>query len=129
MAAGEVIVIPCLSDNYTYLVRCHYSDVTAVIDPGEAAPVIAALEERGWNLDLVINTHHHHDHTGGNLELKQETNCKIIGPRAEADRIPGIDIGLSEGETCSIGSAVARVIETPGHTLGQINYWFEIKTI
>jgi len=69
MAAGEVIVIPCLSDNYTYLVRCHRSEVTAIVDPGEAAPVISALEERGWSLDLVINTHRHHYHFGGNTEL------------------------------------------------------------
>ena len=69
MSAGDVFVIPCLSDNYTYLVRCHETGMTAIVDPGEAGPVVAELEDRGWSLDIVINTHHHNDHIGGNGEL------------------------------------------------------------
>jgi len=129
MTSLEIYQFVCLSDNYGVLLHDRETHETASIDAPDASAIRAALNEKNWSLSHILNTHHHHDHTGGNLELKQETNCKIIGPRAEADRIPGIDIGLSEGETFSIGSAVARIIETPGHTLGQINYWFEDQNL
>lgn len=128
MAAGEVIVIPCLSDNYTYLVRCHYSEVTAVIDPGEAAPVIAALEEKGWHLDLVINTHHHHDHIGGNAELIEKYGAKLLGPAAETARIPNMDETCAEGDQVLIGDLEGRVFDVPGHTSGHIAFYFPAVT-
>lgn len=128
MAAGEVIVIPCLSDNYTYLVRCHRSDVTAVIDPGEAAPVIAELEEREWNLDLVINTHHHHDHIGGNAELMEKYGAKLLGPTAETARIPNMDETCAEGDQVLIGELEGRVFDVPGHTTGHIAFYFPAIT-
>ena len=128
MAAGEVIVIPCLSDNYTYLVRCHRSEMTAIIDPGEAAPVIAALEERGWQLDLVINTHHHHDHIGGNAELMEKYGAKLLGPTAEKSRIPNMDETAAEGDQVLIGELEGRVFDVPGHTSGHIAFYFPAIT-
>ncbi|MCC9620571.1 hydroxyacylglutathione hydrolase [Thalassospira sp. MA62] len=128
MAAGEVIVIPCLSDNYTYLVRCHRTDVTAIIDPGEAAPVIAELEERDWTLDLVINTHHHHDHIGGNAELIETYGAKLVGPTAETARIPNMDDTVAEGDQILIGELEGRVFDVPGHTTGHIAFYFPAIT-
>lgn len=128
MAAGEVIVIPCLSDNYTYLVRCHRSEMTAIIDPGEAAPVIAELEERDWSLDLVINTHHHHDHIGGNAELIKEYGAKLLGPGAETARIPDMDETCGEGDQVLIGELEGRVFDVPGHTSGHIAFYFPAIT-
>ncbi|WP_430474263.1 hydroxyacylglutathione hydrolase [Thalassospira lucentensis] len=128
MAAGEVIVIPCLSDNYTYLVRCHRSETTAIVDPGEAGPVISALEERDWTLDLVINTHHHHDHIGGNTELIEKYGAKLLGPTAEAARIPNMDETCAEGDQVLIGELEGRVFDVPGHTSGHIAFYFPAIT-
>ncbi|MEQ8391187.1 MAG: hydroxyacylglutathione hydrolase [Thalassospira sp.] len=128
MAAGEVIVIPCLSDNYTYLVRCHRSETTAIVDPGEAGPVISALEERDWTLDLVINTHHHHDHIGGNGELIEKYGAKLLGPTAESARIPGMDETCAEGDQVLIGELEGRVFDVPGHTSGHIAFYFPAIT-
>ncbi|MEQ9346201.1 MAG: hydroxyacylglutathione hydrolase [Thalassospira sp.] len=128
MAAGEVIVIPCLSDNYTYLVRCHRSETTAIVDPGEAGPVIKALEERDWTLDLVINTHHHHDHIGGNGELIEKYGAKLLGPTAEAARIADMDETCAEGDQVLIGELEGRVFDVPGHTSGHIAFYFPAIT-
>ena len=128
MAAGEVIVIPCLSDNYTYLVRCHRSETTAIVDPGEAGPVISALEERDWTLDLVINTHHHHDHIGGNGELIEKYGAKLLGPTAESSRIPDMDETCAEGDQVLIGELEGRVFDVPGHTSGHIAFYFPAIT-
>jgi len=121
----EIFQFPCLSDNYGVLLHDRKTLATASIDAPEAAAVSAALDEKGWSLSHILTTHHHHDHTGGNLELKQKTNCTIVGPKAEAGKIPGIDVQLAEGDTYDFGSRTVQVFETPGHTLGQINYWFE----
>ncbi|WP_339859823.1 hydroxyacylglutathione hydrolase [Thalassospira alkalitolerans] len=124
MLAGDVFVIPCLSDNYTYLVRCHETGTTAIIDPGEAAPVIKALEDRGWSLDLVINTHHHHDHIGGNAELIAKYGAKLYGPRAEKARISGMDQTFAEGDDITIGALKGQVFDVPGHTSGHVAFYF-----
>lgn len=124
MAQLQIHQFPCLSDNYGVLIHDAHADVTASIDAPEAAAVERALAETGWRLTHILNTHHHHDHTGGNLELKQKTGCTIVGPRGEADKVPGIDTAVGEGDAVSFGSSEARVIETPGHTLGHIAYHF-----
>ncbi|MGH6913116.1 MAG: hydroxyacylglutathione hydrolase, partial [Geminicoccales bacterium] len=77
-----------------------------------------------WTLDWILSTHHHSDHTGGNLELKQATGCRVAGARSDAARIPGIDLELAEGDRFELGEAQAQVLETPGHTSGHISYWF-----
>jgi hydroxyacylglutathione hydrolase len=124
MAELEIVRIPALRDNYLWLARDPATKATAVIDPAEAAPVLAALGTRGWRLTHILNTHHHGDHTGGNLALKQATGCTIVGPRADAARIPGIEVAVGEGDTYRLGEAMAQVFDVPGHTRGHIAYWF-----
>lgn len=125
MAELEIEVLPALSDNYVYLLWEPESGVSGVVDPAQAAPVLARLGELGRGLDWILSTHHHFDHTGGNLDLKSATGCSVVGPSAERDRIPGLDLAVGEGDVFELGRAAARVIETPGHTSGHISYWFE----
>ncbi len=120
----DIIQIPVLHDNYVYLIRETGSSVTAVVDPAVAGPVLDQLSDRGWRLDYILNTHHHADHVGGNLELKRKTGCRIVGFRADNARIPGIDIMIDEGERFKLGRAEAEVISVSGHTCGHIAYWF-----
>jgi hydroxyacylglutathione hydrolase len=114
----------CLKDNYVWLLREPRSGAVAVVDPSEAAPVKAKLDALGWKLTHILNTHHHWDHTGGNLELKQATGATIVGPAADRDRIPGIDVALGEGESYRFGTEPTLVFDIPGHTRGHIAFWF-----
>ena len=123
MAQLEIHQFPCLSDNYGVLVHDAAAGVTAAIDAPDAAAVRAALEQKRWQLTHILTTHHHHDHTGGNLELKLQTRCIIVGPAAEAAKIPGIDIKLAEGDSYQLGAHAVQVLDTPGHTAGHISYW------
>jgi len=125
MAALQIHQIPCLQDNYGYLVHDPDSGLTASIDTPDAAAIEKALTERGWHLDYILNTHHHYDHAGGNLALKKKTGCVIVGPRNDAARIPGIDARVGEGDTFDLGQHRARILETPGHTTGHICYIFD----
>ena len=120
----EIIQIPVLQDNYIYLLHASESGESAVVDPALAAPVLDELTKRGWSLDLILNTHHHHDHVGGNLELKAETGCHIVGAAIDAARIPGIDIQVGEEDDIMLGEHKARIFDVPGHTRGHIAYWF-----
>lgn len=122
-------MFPCLEDNYGYLVHDPVAGVTATIDTPEVEPIERALRARGWQLDFIMNTHHHFDHAGGNLELKDKTGCQIIGPAADTDRIPGIDIALSDGDTFQLGEQTFTVFDTPGHTRGHIVYYFPDSAI
>ena len=124
MAQLSIEQIPVLSDNYVYLVHEPRAGVTGVVDPAVAGPMLDRLAARGWQLDWILSTHHHTDHTGGNLELKQATGCRIAGPKKDAARIPGLDVGLVEGDRFEFGQAAAEIFETPGHTSGHISYWF-----
>jgi len=116
----EIEIVPCLSDNYAYLVKT--GDVCAVVDPSEAEPVKAALARRGWTLTHILNTHHHLDHTGGNLALKQETGAVVVGPGKDAARIPGLDSGVEEGSDWSLGGHKVQVLEVPAHTRSAITF-------
>jgi len=120
----EIHQFPCLSDNYGVLIRDAETGVVASIDAPDESCVRKALADTGWRLTHILTTHHHNDHTAGNLPLKAETGCTIIGPRAEASRIPGLDQQVGEGETVCFGAFEARVMDTPGHTAGHIAYWF-----
>jgi hydroxyacylglutathione hydrolase len=120
----DIIQIPVLTDNYIYLLHDPVSRETAVIDPALAQPVLDVLNQKGWRLNYILNTHHHWDHVGGNLELKEKTGCKIVAAQADWDRIPGIDRGVSEDDVISLGQHRGRVISTPGHTSGHIVYYF-----
>lgn len=122
--ALEIVAIPAFADNYLWLIHDPESGETAVVDPGDPAPVLAELGRRGWRLTTIINTHWHPDHTGGNLAVKEATGATIVGPVAEEGRIPGLDRGLAEGDRIRIGAHGAEVWEVPGHTLGHIAYIF-----
>lgn len=119
----KILQLPVLADNYIYLLHEPVSGKTAVVDPAIAEPVITALNEQGWQLDYIFNTHHHNDHIGANLQLKQQTNCKIIGAETDQHRIPGIDITVNDNDKIQLGNQIIQVISTPGHTSGHIIYY------
>ena len=120
----EIVQIPVLRDNYVYLIHDPDSGTTAVVDPAEAAPVLKTLAAKGWHLTHILNTHHHYDHVGGNLALKEKTGCRVFGAEQDRGSIPGLDAGLKDGDTVRLGEVRADVLEVPGHTAGHIAYWF-----
>jgi len=120
----EVYQFPCLNDNYGYLIHDSVNNLTASIDTPEVAPINAALTKTGWTLTHILNTHHHYDHAGGNLELKKQWGCTIIGSKPDAARIPGIDIEVGDGESFEFGSHVVKVFDVSGHTQGHIAFYF-----
>jgi hydroxyacylglutathione hydrolase len=119
-----VELIPCLTDNYAYLVRDSQSGLCAVVDPSEPEPVRRALTARGWPLTHILNTHHHLDHTGGNLALKEEFGAQVVGPGKDRDRIPGIDVGVDESAPWRFGDRAVGVLEIPAHTRAHIAFHF-----
>ena len=121
--ALEIVRVPVLSDNYSWLVHDGASGETMVVDPGEAGPVLAAAETRGWTIGAVWITHWHPDHTGGAAEIKA-TGARVIGPEAERAKIPALDEGLAAGDTARLGDHVATVMSVPGHTAGHIAFHF-----
>lgn len=122
MSTLEIHQFPCLSDNYGYLVHDPESQVTASIDTPDADAIGAELNRRGWQLTHILNTHHHADHAGGNVALKKRTGCMIVGPAADAARIPGIDVQLGDGDVFDFGGHRIEIYDTPGHTRGHIVY-------
>ncbi len=120
----EIERIPCRTDNYVWLVREPASGAVAVVDPADAAPVAARLAARNLVLTHILNTHHHGDHVGGNLELKARWGCTIVGPSADAARIPGIDVQVGDGDSYALGAETAKIFDVPGHTRGHIAFWF-----
>jgi|SRR5579871_1376747 len=125
MARLEIELVPCLRDNYAYLLRDADEGLCAAIDPSEAAPVQVALEARGWRLTHILNTHHHPDHTGGNARLKQTFGATVIGPGKDRERIPALDTGVDETTPFALGSHRARVLEIPAHTRAHIAFAFD----
>jgi len=124
MSELTIHMFPCLADNYGYLLHDSESGATAAVDTPDAHAIARELDAKGWRLTHILNTHHHADHAGGNLELKKRTGCAIVGPRADAARIPGIDIAVGEGDVVELGAHRAAVYDTPGHTRGHIVYHF-----
>ena len=122
--ALEIVQIPVLSDNYVYLAHDRASGATAVVDPAVAGPVLDAAAGRGWQISHILNTHHHGDHVGGNLEIKQATGAKVIGPAYDRARIPGLDQAVDETSGADFAGHHARVFFVPGHTSGHIAYHF-----
>ncbi|MGI9403032.1 MAG: hydroxyacylglutathione hydrolase, partial [Hyphomicrobium sp.] len=125
----DILQFACRSDNYGVLIHDEAAGVTAAIDAPDAEPILDNLKEKGWRLTHLLITHHHSDHTAGNLQLKEATGCTVIGPKAEADRIPGIDRGVGEDDAIAFGKFEIRVIETPGHTIGHVTYWIPAASI
>lgn len=118
----DIVTIPCLSDNYAYLVNGE--DGVCLIDAPEAGPIIAALEARNWALGAILITHHHHDHVGGVAELRERYGCKVMGPKAEEAKLPPLDMALTEGMNGGTGDAYTVPLHVPGHTLGHMAYHF-----
>ena len=119
----EIHMFPCLNDNYGFLVHDQESGFTAAVDTPEAETILAELSKKNWNLTHIFNTHHHADHAGGNIAIKEATECQIIGPRADASRIPGIDKLVGDGDEFLLGGHPVRIFDTPGHTRGHIIYY------
>jgi len=123
MARLVIEMFPCLDDNYGFLLHDSEAGLTASIDTPDAAEITLQLERRGWRLTHIFNTHHHGDHAGGNLELKARYGCRIVGPRRDAERIPGLDVAVGDEERFQFGSSPVHVFDTPGHTRGHIVYY------
>lgn len=123
MADLQIHQFPCLSDNYGFLAHDADSGVTACIDTPEVGPIMDALSETGWSLTHILNTHWHPDHAGGNLEIQKATGCRIFGPQAEEERIPGIEKALADGDRFDLGGHEVQVFDVPGHTAGHIAYY------
>jgi hydroxyacylglutathione hydrolase len=121
-AALEVVRVPVLQDNYVWLARCAATGDVAVIDPAVADPVLAAANARGWRIGQIWNTHWHADHVGGNLSIKAATGATVTGPAREADRIPGLDRAVDEGDAVMLGALTAEVAFVGAHTAGHIAY-------
>ena len=120
----KIKIIPCLKDNYSYLIIDEKKNTACVIDPSESEPIIRYLENNKIDLKFILNTHHHYDHVGGNQKLKKKYNSKIIGFQEDKDRIPGIDILVNDQEIWGNENFVAKIIHIPGHTLGHICFYF-----
>ncbi|MBL9104422.1 MAG: hydroxyacylglutathione hydrolase [Myxococcales bacterium] len=120
----EVEQFMCRSDNFGALVHEPSSGVTAIVDAPEESAIVAAIERTGWRPTLLLITHHHGDHVEANLALKKRYGVQIVGPAAEAAKIPGIDRPVAEGDLVAVGNEKAAVIETPGHTAGHVSYHF-----
>lgn len=114
---------PCLSDNYGYLLHDQATGATAAIDASDRDSLLAALNQRSWNLTEIFVTHHHFDHTDAIVPLKKQFDIKVSGPASEADKIAGLDAGLNDNDTIEFGQTRLKVIATPGHTLGHICFF------
>lgn len=119
----RVFQIPALNDNYVYVLHDTLSRKTAVVDPAEERSVSELLERENYRLSLILNTHHHLDHVGGNKLLKSRFSCEVYSSAYDKSRIPTADRGLIEGDVIMLGRHRIEVISTPGHTLGHIVYW------
>ena len=121
---AETKLFLCLKDNYGVLLHDPATGATAAIDAPEAPPIEKALAATGWKLTDILVTHHHGDHTAGIAALKEKYRCRVIAPRNEASKIANIDETVGEGDSVTVGSLSAKVLETPGHTAGHISYFF-----
>ena len=123
--AAEIRLFPCLTDNFGALIHDPATRATASIDAPEAGPIVKALEQEGWQLTDILITHHHHDHVGGVAALKQKYNCRVVAPHDNSTRIANVDLRVANGDVVKVGGLLARVLETPGHTLDHISYVFD----
>ncbi len=125
----QITPVPCLTDNYAYIINDKKTKTVGVVDPSEAKPIISFLEKENLKLNYVLNTHHHFDHIGGNVELKKKYNAKVVGFIGDKHRIPGIDITLKDNEKWNFGNSTVKILHIPGHTLGHICFFFEKEKI
>jgi len=125
----NIEIIPCLNDNYSYLVKDDQTNTVAIIDPSEFGPCNGEIDLKYKKLDFILNTHHHFDHVGGNTELKKKYGSKVLGFENDKKRIPAIDILLKDGQEFKIGSLNFKTIFIPGHTSGHIAFYFEKEKV
>ena len=118
----ELVTIPCLKDNYAYLVHDDETGATAVIDVPEAAPILRALHDRDWQLSHIWITHHHGDHIDGVPELRAATGAMVIGADADAHRLPPLDLALPDEGAFTLGRHPVETFPVPGHTVGHIAF-------
>jgi hydroxyacylglutathione hydrolase len=118
-----IYTIPLLNDNYSFIIQCPETKITACVDPATGSEIEEYLKEKNLKLDYILNTHHHFDHVGGNIYLKEKYNAQIVGYKNDAKRIPGIDIELEENQIFKLGHIEFKTIFIPGHTLGHIAYY------
>ena len=125
----DIEIIPCLNDNYSYLIKDDQTNTVAIIDPSEFGPCDEKINQKYKKLDFILNTHHHFDHVGGNTELKKKYSSKILGFEKDKNRIPSIDVLLKDDQEFRIGDLNFRTIFIPGHTLGHIAFYLEKEKI
>ena len=123
----RIEIIKCLQDNYSYLLIDDTKNIGCVVDPGEAAPIIKYVESNNIELKYILNTHHHYDHVGGNLELKKRYNSKIVGFKEDKNRIPDIDVLVKDNEKWKGENFEAKIYHIPGHTSGHIAFHFFLE--
>jgi hydroxyacylglutathione hydrolase len=125
----NIDIVTCLKDNYSFIVRDTKADIVAVIDPSEFEPINNFIEKKYKKIDYILNTHHHFDHTGGNLDLQKKYKAKIIGSKKDEKRIPGIDIKLHDNENFKLGTVDFKIYLIPGHTSGHICFYAQSEKV
>jgi hydroxyacylglutathione hydrolase len=125
----NIDIIPCLNDNYSYLIKDDQTNTVAIIDPSEFGPCNGKIDLKYKKLDFILNTHHHFDHVGGNTELKKKYGSRVLGFENDKKRIPAIDILLKDGQEFKIGNLNFKTIFIPGHTSGHIAFYFEKEKV
>ena len=125
----DIDIISCLQDNYSYLLREKITGIVAIVDPSDFNSCNDVIEKKYKKLDFILNTHHHLDHVGGNLELKKKHGSKVLGFVKDKNRIPGINITLNENQNIMIGRVMFKVIAVPGHTSGHIAFYSEEEKV
>jgi hydroxyacylglutathione hydrolase len=127
--ALELLTIPCLTDNYAYLIHNTATGETALVDVPEAAPIIAALSDKGWTLTAILITHHHPDHIQGVPDMVAATGAKVIGATADVHRLPPLDTAVAEGDTLTICGEACHIIDVSGHSIGHIAFHFPASNL
>lgn len=125
----KIEIIPCLNDNYSYLIHDEISNTVAIVDPSEFMPCDTIISKNYQKLDFILNTHHHYDHVGGNEELKKKYNSKVLGFENDKNRIPQIDTVLKDNQEFKIGTLNFTTIFIPGHTKGHIAFYFKKEKV
>jgi hydroxyacylglutathione hydrolase len=125
----KIEIIPCLNDNYSYLIHDEISNTVAIVDPSEFMPCDTIISKNYQKLDFILNTHHHYDHVGGNEELKKKYNSKVLGFENDKNRIPQIDTVLKDNQEFKIGTLNFTTIFIPGHTRGHVAFYFKKERV
>ena len=125
----NIEIIPCLNDNYSYLIHDELSNIVAIVDPSEFTTCDEIIDKNYKKLDFILNTHHHYDHVGGNADLKKKYNSTILGFEDDRNRIPGIDKVLKDGQEFKIGNLSFVTIFIPGHTKGHIAFYMKKERV